>query len=310
MEADDVKVELTEAQKEQAEYDAGWAADGAESKDKPLDDGDAGDDITPDPADKKADELPPVTPKDDADVIRAAADKDKDHGSIEAVTKALKDTQSYATKLSQEIAELKKSKTEGTEAEIAAQQKKTDDAKADLDAIANSIYEDYPELKALVDPLLAKTRSLESEVTTLKKGKEVDAEKEARARAKETFETTVKPKILEKHKDFDAIIKTEAYWKWANEQRPGIRFMAMDSDNPDDISTALNEYKKSGLYKADIDQIKEKDRTKRDNLINAQALRGGSTSFPAPKTPDTGKDDYDAGWREGEAEDKKAAVGR
>lgn len=315
---DDVKVEMTEEQKHQAEYEAEWKAagdDGKQTKDNPLDSNGTGDGVvTPDPdKDKKDDELNDTgTPKTDADATGEGQDRDKDHGSLDAITKALNDTKAYATRIAQELADLKKSQEKGgaSAAEVAATQKKADDAQADIEAIADKIYEDYPELKPLVDLMTAKTKSLETEVTTLKKGKEVDAEKEARAKAKTVFEETVKPKILEKHKDFDAIIKTESYWEWAKKQRPGIRFMAMDSDNPDDISTALTEFKKSELYKADIDQIKEKDKTKRDNINNAQALRGGSTSFPAPRRTDTGKDDYEAGWREGEEEEKRAAFGR
>jgi hypothetical protein len=72
----------------------------------------------------------------------------------------------------------------------------------------------------------------------------------------------------------------------------------------------MTEFKKSELYKKDIEQIQNKDKVKKDNIINAQALRGGSTSFPAPRNPDKGKDDYDAGWREGEEEERRAASGR
>ena len=65
------------------------------------------------------------------------------------------------------------------------------------------------------------------------------------------FEANVKPKILEKHPDLDTIMKGEAYWKWAEQQRPALKYAALFSGDADDIIWAISEYKKTiGLNKA------------------------------------------------------------
>jgi chromosome segregation ATPase len=243
--------------------------------------------------------------------------KSKDHGSIESLEKALNDTKSYATKLAEEKAELVKKLKEyeegkATQKEVEDQKKATEDAKDDLDKIKESIYEDYPELKAILDPLLEQSKVLKKTVEEIRAGQEKKAAEDtaeaARKAAFDEFNKNVKPKILEKHADFDRIVRSEAYWKWADEQRPALKFAAMDSPDPEDIVMAVTEFKKSA-YADKIEGFKSKQAEKKQQILtSAQTLRGGSTSFPSSGKKSVDPNDYEAGWKEAEEKLKSEGI--
>ncbi len=75
-----------------------------------------------------------------------------------------------------------------------------------------------------------------------------DAEQKAKNRKMallEAFEKNVKPRIVRVHPDFDSIMKSKAYWIWAEAQEPDLKRCAMDSPDAADIIYALSEYKKA-----------------------------------------------------------------
>ena len=68
------------------------------------------------------------------------------------------------------------------------------------------------------------------------------------------FNDFVKPKVIIVHPDFDDIVldKEQRFFKWADQQRPALRFAATESSDPEDIIWAISEYKKSNplLFKS------------------------------------------------------------
>ena len=65
-----------------------------------------------------------------------------------------------------------------------------------------------------------------------------------RQKIREYFEANIKPQIIRVHPDFDAIMKDEGYWQWAEQQPTQLKHAALTSGNPSDIIWAINEYKK------------------------------------------------------------------
>jgi len=295
-----------EGSKAEAEYDGAWDEAGKEEKgEQDKQDTDEG---LPDEDESKE---PPPAPEPEKETA-----KPDEHGSDESVRKALKDTKAHATKLAQENAEFRKKLKEFEEGkastkEVADAKKAVTDAKGKFDEVRSkfaAIYEDYPELQDAFEPFLESTAELSKEVNSLKEEKAKSSLEEERRKAKEFFDDNIKPAVLEVHKDFDSIVKDEAYWKWAEEQSPAIKYAAMNSPDPKDINWAVTEYKKH--KGADATQVlKEREKEDRQRkLINSQALRGGKTPFPtAPKGRD--KNDYDDGWNESAAELKKEGLG-
>jgi len=229
--------------------------------------------------------------------------RDKDHGSPESMKKALTDTKSaYGKlqadfqKLQEEITSLKSGK--GSQADVDAAAKAVKEAKDNLGKMKeklSKVYEDYPELKDVLDPLVSVNQLLSEKVETLEKGSVEKAKADARGEAKAAFERDVKPVILKKHEDFDAIVRDEAYWDWAAKQKPALRFAAENSPDPDDIIMAITEFKKSGLRK-DVKAINEQDEASRKKkLADAMSLRGGASGNPPIKKKDEDKT-YDEHW--------------
>lgn len=222
--------------------------------------------------------------------------------------KRIKDLQAGFTKISQENSELKK-KLEAFEAgtatrkEVEDQQKKVDDAKAAINQEAlSTVFKEYPELEAILNPLLQTVESLKSETEQFKASKAVDAQRAEEDRKKEAlnyFETKVKPLVVhgeDGHPDFEQIITTDDYWEWAEQQRPGLRTAALNSSDPEDIKMALSAYKKDRAM-PEAKKLKQQQEEKRqEKLNNAMSLRGGSTQFPAKGKADD--NDYDAGWED------------
>lgn len=304
------KTELTEEQKAAAEYDAAWEEAGKQDQGKKKTD------TVEETADKdKTDEgLPPeegALKTDDTDKQPVS----KDHGDIASTEKALNDTKSALTRVQQENADLKRlleeqKKGKATQEQVDAQKKATEDATAKMKEMAGAAAEDYPELKPLFDTFIETATKLTEEVTSLKKTAVESDETRKHREALNEFNARVKPKVLEEHPDYDAIIglnpdgtidraRYDEYVNWANGQRPSLRTAAVDSGDPEDIKWALREFKKfKGSPEAQ--KLKEKqEKDKKEKIENAQTLRGGSTSFP---TRAGGKEkdpnDYDAGWEE------------
>jgi len=226
--------------------------------------------------------------------------KSSTFGSIESMEKALKDTQSYAGKLQAEVAELRKKleafeRGEATAKDVSDQAAATKKAQDDLDKITESIYEDYPELQPLIETIIQKIQRIES----VQQARERDAEEIARMKALDEFNRNVKPKIMQVHSDFDEIVRSESYWKWAEAQSPALRYAAMDSPAPEDIIWAISEYKKSLGVQKDVSRI--------NRVAHLQTLRGGSTSIPT-RVSANNAGDYDAGWREADVVLKKEGL--
>lgn len=297
--------EPTEAE---AEYADAWDEAGKEEEGGEKDEQDDDEGL---PGKEEGDEPPAPAPKEETA-------KPDEHGSDESIRKALKDTKAHATKLAQENAEFRKKLKEFEEGkasteELADARKAVTDAKGKFEEVKGkfaAIYEDYPELKDAFEPLLEANAALSEKVSHLEESKKKDAIAEERIKAKEFFDANIKPAVLEVHKDFDSIVqdKDEAYFKWAEEQSPAIKYAALQSPDPKDIIWAVNEYKK---YKnADATQeLKDKEKTeKQRKLNNSQTLRGGRTPFPTePRGKD--KNSYEGGWEEAGAELKKEGLG-
>lgn len=292
LEAKDVS-EKTAAEKE---YDQAWVDADSTNKD--------GDGTDNENHDDPQDGLPPK--KDEGEAQKSEENQDtqkisKEHGDVESVEKALKDTKIYATKLAQEKAELERKlrafeEGKATEKEVLDAKLKLQDAKDNLDDIKARIYEDYPELKDLFDPLIDSNRALKKEITELKTKSVAETEKDQKEKALDHFNSKVKPAVLEKHKDFDSIIKDDSYWQWADEQRPALKVAALHSSDPDDIVWAISEYKKYKFSDAAKDVKTRQDQEKKQRLINAQSLRGGGTPFTGGNS--SNPDDYDSAWNE------------
>lgn len=238
-------------------------------------------------------------------------ERDPNHGSVESLTKALNDTKKFAAKLQDDIATLKRQIEESKKPGASEEEKKAaQTATTDLKTVVEKIYADYPELKEVFDPLLGKIGTLETALTQLDaKAKETDAktaETEAQAKAKAKFDKEVKPHIVKVHADFDEIVLGEAYWTWADKQRPGLKYAATCSDDPEDIIHAITEFKKSSLYKEEIEKTKKEQQDGKEKKVNGLqgALRGGSSG--APRSAKQGEvDDYDAEWDRQEAQDRR-----
>jgi len=240
-------------------------------------------------------------------------EKPNSHGDVDSLTKALNDTKSHSTKVSQENAELRRKveafeKGDATAKEVEDQKKKADAANGDLVLAAKAFKEDYPEGGPLFDKLLETIDGLTTEVQTIKKGnKDAEAHNSQEA-ALLNFNTVVKPEIVKNHPDFDAIMTGKnvdgdvEWFKWAEKQTQGLRFMALESSDPQDISYALTEFKKS-KGSGEAERIRAQEETEKNiKLTNGQTLRAGSGS-PLLKTKET-EGTYSDEWDKIEAEEK------
>jgi hypothetical protein len=265
--------------------------------DKAFDEAEKAEGTSPTPEGKKGaePEIPPAKPADE--------DRDEHHGDLPSLQKAFDDTKTAFTRVSQENAELRRQvdaarRGDGDAEALEAAKKAAAQANDEFDALKAKLVEDYPELEGFMDATAKEIRSLRGEVTELKKGKERDTEAEVRKQALDAFNTAVKPEILKEHQDFDAIMADPGYWKWAEDpdQRPSIRFAAMDSPDPEDIKMAVREYKR---FKAtpEAEQLREKEeKTKNERIRNAQSMRPGSAPLRPKGSGKNDPKDYDSGW--------------
>jgi hypothetical protein len=226
--------------------------------------------------------------------------KEKAEDAPDPREKALKDTKAWATKLAQENAELRRivdsfSKGNASIGDVR-------DAQENFDKAREMLYEDYPEFRDVLEPLIR-------DIVEIKSKKQEES-------MHEHFERHIKPQIVAVHPDFDSIVITEKdgkkvaneeYFAWAEKQRPSLRFAAIQSNDAEDIIYAITEYKK---FKAspDVESFKRKQEKQiKDKFTNTQTLRGGSTPFPAGAKKGN-PDDYDSGWEEAEAILKKQGI--
>lgn len=299
------------------EYNAGW--DDAESGKKAEAKEDEGlNDKKPEGEDQtlnqsgsgqKADENPPES--------KSQATEDASY------EKALKDTKAWATKLAMENAELKKTieaakAGKASEQDVSDAKKAVEDAKGSLDAVRKKVYEDYPELEALLEPIIRQNSELGQKITNLESEKAKDAEDAKHKAAFEHYTANVKPMVVKVHPDFEDIIfamkdgkragLNKEYFDWAEKQRPSLRVAALNSSDPQDIILAVTEFKKfRGSDEAK--ELKQKEeQAKKDKLINAMSLRGGNAGL-AMKSGKTDSDDYEAGWNEAGKALKSQGVG-
>lgn len=287
------------------EYNAGW--DEAESGKKAEAKEDEGlDDKKPKGEDQTLNQSGPEQKADEkSPESKGPAPEDASY------EKALKDTKAWATKLAMENAELKKTidaakAGKASEQDVSDAKKAVEDAKGSLDAVRKKVYEDYPDLEALIEPIVKQNNELGQKINSLESAKIKDAEEGKVKAAREHFEINVKPEINKVHPDFEDIIfqtvdgkrgLNKEYFEWAEKQRPSLRVAALDSSDPQDIIFAVTEFKKfKGSDEAK--ELKQKEeKQKKDKLINAMSLRGGNASF-AMKPEKADSDDYDAGWNE------------
>lgn len=222
--------------------------------------------------------------------------------------KALKDTKAWATKVSQENAELKKKLSEFESGRATG--KDVQDAKdalaasqGELGKVAEKIYADYPELKELLDPLLKMTTEVNSEIRDLKKSSD---EEKHRNELRANFEKNVEPVVLKVHPDFSAIKTDDNYFAWAEKQRPALRYAAMYSLDPQDIIEAVTAYKQfksspeAAKKKADDEKRKQ---AMKDNLGSIRAEGSETGSRTAAKKGD--ENDYDSAFEEAASKVKK-----
>ena len=216
------------------------------------------------------------------------------------VEKALHDTKAWATKISQENAELKKLLTELKEGK--ATQTQVEDAQAKLDKSGKSlkdglekVYADYPELKDVLDPLAEKMNSLSAKLDlSEKQSKEALKREELRV----NFEKNIEPEIVKVHQDFSKIKVDPEYFKWAEKQRPALKYAAMYSEDPQDIISAVTEYKK--FLNTDESEKQKGDEEKKKAALKSNlhtASGGGSRQGQkATSLEDVDPNDYDTAF--------------
>jgi hypothetical protein len=301
---DDQKEEAKQGDKG-AEYDQEWARlEEEETGEKPQQNQEKEEESVEDDKeehpvdDDKKEEAAPVKDAKKEEV------KDKDLTGIE---KALHDTKSYATKLAQENANLKKALNEKDSSDKA---KKVEEAKVAqkeaqdrLNGSLQEAYKEYPELKEALDGLKSELMTTRKEIDGLKSEKSKQESEQAKLKEDAAyFEQNIKPEIVKVHSDFDAIVKDPqaVFFKWAEKQTLAIRVAVFNSMDPADMNMAIDAYKrdKSSGY---IKETKDKDAKDRDlKLKNAQSLRGGQ-QIPDNLNVESGpkgKENYEGGWDE------------
>ena len=303
----DEQKKAEEVKDPEAEYDRAWQEMEEGSEEKGSDDAVKGSED--DEGSQKVD-VPPEGAGGETE--EKAEERDEERlGSIE---KALRDTKAWATRLAQENAELKRTleayeKGKATRQDVEDAKKAVQKAQDNLDEIKSRVYEDYPELKDLLDPVLDMTRSLKEELDSIRAEQRVKAENDERQRALEEFNLRVKPKVKEVHPDFEEIIfqkgpdgqmvLNDEYFKWAAQQSPALRFAATESSDPQDIIWAVGEFKK---WKAtpEAESYRQKQQMSRERkLETAQSIMPSSgPAMPISKTGAESEDDYDAAWAE------------
>lgn len=234
---------------------------------------------------------------------KSAQDPKPEEKSEDAgVAKALKDTKAWGTKLAQENSELKKliddlKAGKATQTQVDEAKDKIGDTKKAVREKLKKTYEDYPELKESLDPLVDLVEALSGDVENFKKSSD---ETKARIAEREKFEREVAPAIAAVHPDFREIAASEDYVKWAESQSPAMQVAALHSRDPRDINSALAEFKKfrgsDESKKQQLDEEKRREAVKK----NLASTRGGGSSSDGKGKPDrltdVDKDDYNGAW--------------
>lgn len=226
----------------------------------------------------------------------------KPKGEDAGVAKALKDTKAWGTKLAQENAELKKlvedlKAGKATQTQVDEAKDKIGETKKQIRDRLNKTYEDYPELKESLDPLVTLIEGVAADVENFKKSSD---ETKARIAEREKFEREVAPHIAKVHPDFREIAASEDYVKWAEAQSPAMQVAALHSRDPRDINSALAEFKK--FQGSDESKKQQLDEEKRREAVkkNLSSTRGGGSTPDGKGKPgslkDVEKDDYNGAW--------------
>ena len=223
--------------------------------------------------------------------------KNPEHGNLQSIEKALKDTKAYATKLAQDKSALEKELAELKAGRGSAEA--VNKAKDDLDATVEELYQDYPELKKVLDPVVSMTKKLSTEMESLKKATELSQkereEQEKRVEAKREFETVIKPEIVKEIPDFDKFMGEHAndLMTWGEAQTEAIKTALFSSKSPRDIVWAITEYKKS-LASGDAEKAKAEQKKKAEAVKTATStLRGGGSKPPFQGQEKSSADDWE-----------------
>ena len=208
------------------------------------------------------------------------------HGKVSSLEKALNDTKLWARRLEDKNAELMRQmedfkKGTGSVDAVTTAHKAVQDTQGKMDEILAPVAEDYPELKPVLEAFSSNMKFLQEEVTQLKTARKSEAERTEKEAALDLFNKEIKPKVLETHKDFDAVVMSNEYWDWAEKQRPSLRVAAMDSADPEDITWAISEFKrhKASAVAGDLADADANGRARKVTQ-SASMLRGGASNFP------------------------------
>jgi hypothetical protein len=246
---------------------------------------------------------------DDSGTSKAKAEQQGGEDA-ESLRRRLTDTQAWGQKLATEVADLKKMIQGGTAtaAEIKGQQQVVEAAKKAIAPEAlTRLYDEVPEAKAVVEPLLDLVNALKGEVDTYKQSEAVKKQQDvadAKKKAIEEFENTIVPKIRETHKDYDPGKLGElGYFEWAEKQRPGMQYMALHSNDPTDIAEAFGAFKKS-MASPEAQKMKQtEEQQKNKRMQDAMTLRGGG-GYPKDGGKKVDPNDRDAAWDDPELNEK------
>jgi len=319
----DEKVEEEAKPDPQAEYDDAWEGDG-----KGEDKGDTGEPVEDNPPanEEGSDEGPEKETENAPD----ATPRSKEFGSIESMEKAVKDSQRYAAKLKNEVDSLQaqlRAQDEGraTQEDVDKARKAVSDAREGYDEVKQRVYDDYPELKELIDPILESNRNLNEKLNSQERRILSQRDQAAKDRAdaeikasRQKFEEIVKPAVLKTHPDFEDLLFTidengkkgvaPEYSEWAEIQAPGLRTAALFSDDPRDISYAIGQYKKHRAVTGGVTtSLKEQQEAKRKAILrDAKTIRGGYT--PSGRARGDDKNSYDDGWSDADKQLKNQGI--
>lgn len=202
------------------------------------------------------------------------------------LAKALKDTKAWATKVAMEKANLEKEiaklkETGAGKEKVEAAKDSLGETRKVLDDKIKKVSEDYPELKETLDLLAKLSYEGLSKAEDFKKVSEQEAE---RLELRQRFETEIEPEIVKVHPDFRKVAFSKEYLAWVETQSPAIKYAAMNSLDPRDISMTLTEFKKANAGgEAEKQRLAEEKRLKgiKENLSTVRG--GGSVSKNAGK---------------------------
>ena len=201
-------------------------------------------------------------------------------GDDAGLTKALKDTKAWATKLAMEKATLEKEiealKADGASKEkIESAQAESSDLQKLLDDKIKKVSEDYPELKELMDLQAKISLETRSKVEGFEKHSTEEAK---RSEARQHFEAEVAPKIAAVHSDWKQVAFSKDYEDWIKTQPPYMQNAGYNSLDPRDISMTITEFKK---FKAspEAEKAKSEEQKRLDGLKkNLSSMRGGGSA--------------------------------